>query len=168
MGGYLPMFPIDAISWRNVHIGLPPVGRSRPRRWHVNGGLCLCRRLGHCQGRSQRCHLGGTIAGFSEGVSQRKVGEDETGYPDLFDNVAGGTDNHGDKPGGFKNLGGQTDRLMTDRSKPGEDNPVNTIVAQESGELLGILGGATMAIEGWYRVVVGTDGRDFTAIRELR
>ena len=88
------------------------------------------------------------VIGWSDRVTQRQVGEGESGHGDLVDDVASRTNDERGDTVCFEVACGQTDRLMADRSKWDEHDEVDLIFDKPLANLLGPLGCSPMAVDG--------------------
>lgn len=77
------------------------------------------------------------VARWADGIAEREIGEGESRNPDLIDDVSGGAEDEGRQSAFFEMASGQTDRLVTDRSKGNEDGEVHSVGSKHRENLGG-------------------------------
>lgn len=106
------------------------------------------------------------VVGGADGVTEREIGEDEAGHTEFFDDVSGGPDDERGDAGGFEHVCGQTDRLVTDRSKRCEHDEVDLVVLNGVDQGVRGLGGLALAVDGGNPVEPWGDAADHAILGE--
>ena len=128
------------------HVGLAPVRCTRPldrqddTRASADGGFC------ERKGLAKDASLLLMVVRWTNRVAQGQVGERESGDSDLVDDVACGAEDQRRDSCGLEVSCGQTDRLVTDRSKRNQHREIDLIFAKRVEHLSGSGDCAALAV----------------------
>jgi len=90
------------------------------------------------------------VVGGADGIAEWKVGKGKPWDGDLIDDVSCGSNDDCRNSVVLEVSCGQTDRLVTDRSKGHQHREVDVVVVECLTNRLGPLGGSALTVDGWY------------------
>ncbi len=126
-----------------------------PDNGSLHGGLGMGCGFGQGESQAKNTTLLIGIVGWSHRIAEGQVGEHESRYGVLLDDVASASDDHGRQTVGFEVSCGQTDRLMAYRSKRNEQHQVDVVFERPDPNILGPGQGAPLGVDGRHAVVAG-------------
>ena len=90
-------------------------------------GSWPCRGFKQLQGLADNGPLHVSLPGFSAGIPQREVGKEESGHTAVFDDIDGGSQDHGGYAVGLQKSCDQTHGLVTDGSQRDQQGNVDLV-----------------------------------------